>query len=89
MPRLTGWRWWAGRVEDVDDDGVFALAEGGSRDEVIERALAGCSPGDSFYIIEARHWQRAEPPADGVDPFARFKNRERLTVSGDGAAVPA
>ncbi|WP_152664049.1 hypothetical protein [Sphingomonas sp. SRS2] len=88
MPRLTAWRWWAGNANSVDEDGVFDLAQEGTREAVIRSAALSLRVGEVFYIIEARHWERAREPVDGVDRFARFKNRERL-VMGDAACVAA
>lgn len=87
MPKLTDWRWWAGNVDSVDDDGVFDLAEGATRDEVVQAACRELSVGEAFYIIEARCWDGKTEPVDGVQKFARFKNRECLIAGPHLAQV--
>ncbi len=80
MVKLTDWRWWAGRASDVDEDGVYDIAEGDTREAVVQAADRELHAGEAFYIIEARCWDTKAEPVDGIQRFARFKNRERLVV---------
>lgn len=80
MPRLTDWRWWAGNANSVEEDGVFDITEGDTREAVVEAACRELHAGEAFYIIEARCWDTKAEPVDGIQRFARFKNRERLVV---------
>lgn len=81
MPRLTGWRWWAGDAHDVEAGEAYHLGDFATRDEAVRAACREMVAGDAFYVIEARFWDRATDPPDlDFVPFARTRNRERLIV---------
>ncbi len=73
---MTPWTWWAGELEDD----VYSLAEGKTRDEVIQEAARQLKPGERFRIVEARASENRKHEGSDMVPFLRTRNHEILTV---------
>jgi hypothetical protein len=79
MAKLTEWMWWVGSLESVEDDAVYEIDQC-SREEAIAAGQRETPAGDSFCIVEARLWDRADKGAEDVERFARERNRETIVA---------
>lgn len=73
---MTPWTWFAGEI----DEDVYDLAEGDSREKVIEAAMKHLSVGDQFRIIEARSSIAKKYEGSDFIPFLRTRNAEIIEV---------
>lgn len=83
MTKLGTWRWYCG-VEEGDDE----MADCGTREDAIAFGLRENSPGDSFWIVEAR-MRVADEDAMGAGkidcaPFADTRNGVFIAITQDG-----
>ena len=81
MAKLTAWRWWVGSIESVEhEDCIYEIDECGTREEAILSGQRVTPAGDSFCIVEARQWDRADKGASDVERFARMRNHETIVA---------
>jgi hypothetical protein len=73
---MTPWSWWAGHVGEHSYD----IADGDTREAVIEAAERELEPGETFQIIEARSSEAAKHEGSDYVPFLRTRNHEIRTV---------
>lgn len=64
---LTGWQWWYGYKDMVDEDALY-VQEYATKDAAIAGALRDVFDGDEFYLIEAITGE----PADDADEDSPF-----------------
>lgn len=77
MPKLSAWSWWVGTATSVEDDGTYDIDNCHTREEAIQSGMRNCRPGERFFIIEARLWERkTEPRNPDREEFARCRNGE-------------
>ncbi|MEG3177022.1 hypothetical protein U1872_12340 [Sphingomonas sp. RB3P16] len=80
MARLTEWMWWVGSMEAVENENTYEIDQCRSRDEAILAGQRETPAGNSFCIVEARCWDRADKGADDVERFARERNHETIVA---------
>jgi hypothetical protein len=80
MAKLTEWAWWVGSAESVEDDQVYDIDRCKSREEAVLAGQRVTPAGESFCIVEARMWDRADKTADDVERFARERNHETIVA---------
>lgn len=87
MPRLTGWRWYAGSTDSVEEDALYNLCDWATRDEAIAAGLRDTPAGGRFYIIEAVcSGEEPDDPDYGI-PFVATQHKQEFAVSPDGATA--
>ena len=74
------WTWWAGHRASVDDDGLYDIDNGPTKEAVVASAMRDTLPGDQFYVVEAimGPWEDDGAP-DNRMPFAETRNCALLT----------
>ncbi len=76
---LTGWQWWYGHKNVVDEDALYAQ-EYATKDDAIAGALRDMFDGDEFYLIEAITGARADDEdEDAPFLFSHMRGKELWT----------